>query len=131
MDAKTEKAAPRFSGPRKSSFEPALEGQMRRDKRSLHGRERPDLFAAEKRHCGRGRRAAGGKHRRLGRLSRLDHCHALHLPESSAIGLTDAGQAREEGSQEKQQFQSTLCDVTSARQSAGRGIDIVTGMAFV
>jgi hypothetical protein len=131
LDAETEKAAPRFSGPRKSSFEPALEGQMRRDKRSLHRRERLGLFWPEKRHSRCGRRAAGRKHRRLGRPGGLDHRHALHLPESSAIGLTDAGQAREEGSQEKQQFQSTLCDVTSARQLKGRGIDIVTGMAFV
>jgi len=131
LDAKTEEAAPRFSGPQKSSFEPALERQVRRGERSLHGRERPGLFGAKERHRRRGRSAAGRKHSSLGRLGRLDHRDALYLPDSTTIGLTDTGQAREEGSQEKQQFQSNLCDVTSARQPGGRNTDIVRAMAFV
>jgi hypothetical protein len=94
-----------FSGPRKSSFEPALEGQVQRGGRKPHGGERGGLFGPEERCRYRGRSAPGWKHRCLGCLRRLDHRHTLHLPHPSAIGLTDTGQAREEGSQEKQQFQ--------------------------
>ncbi|MBB4097309.1 hypothetical protein [Sphingomonas kyeonggiensis] len=96
----------RFSGPWKSSFEPALEGQAQFAKGKLHGREWRGLFGPQQRHgkceCG----AARGKHRRLSHLRGLDHRDTLDLPDSTAIGLTDTGQAREEGSQEKQQFQT-------------------------
>jgi hypothetical protein len=106
LNVKTEKTAAGFSGPRGSSFEPALEGQVQLPERKLRGTQRSRPFRPEERHRDGRRRMAGGKNGRLGSLGRLDHRHALHLPHPAAIGLTGTGQAREESSQEKQQFQT-------------------------
>lgn len=79
---------------------------MQRAQRQLQGSERSRLFGAEQRHRHCRGRASGGKNRRLRRLCGLDHRNTLHLANPTAIGLADSGQAREEGSQEKQQFQT-------------------------
>lgn len=90
---------------------------MQRGKRLPQGSERSGFFGPEQRHGHGGRSAPGGKHRGFGRPRRLDDCHALHRAHPAAIGLTDAGQAREEGSQEKQQFQKRSSQMPLAPQN--------------
>jgi hypothetical protein len=102
--AKDEDRAARVA-PRAASLEPTLEGQIGCGKRRAFALPpRGPLEAGASRRRSRWDRPPRRADRRLRHLRRLDHRDALHLAHR-ALARTATGQAREQRSQEKQQFQ--------------------------
>jgi len=88
------------------SFEHALRGGTAGAHRRNRGhRHRDALELRRGLDCNRGKRIAGRLYGSLGRLRRLDDRDALHLARRSRALAGSTGEAREQGSQEEEQFQ--------------------------